>query len=410
MTGEPIGARRRRGSRRAAWLASLAACGGGAFAAIVVPDEADAAAPATLDVDDEKERGAPAPGGVELLDSGTLPPLDAADRATRLALDRGLAWLAERQRTTSDGALPALGSDRTKWAPVGVTALGALAFLADGTTPRRGTYQAELDEMVNLLAGLADMGNGSPERGFIARQGDRVSRTHGHGYATLVLAQAYGMSGRNARLGQVLEAAVRRIEDSQGAEGGWGYLPTIEAFHEGSVTIAHVQALRAARNVGIDVDDAVIRRADAYVRLLQKEDGTFRYTLDDERSSIALTAAAVGTLNATGTYDDPAIQSAIDAIFRGIDRQRVDGQHSRSALFEEEDYPFYMRLYLSQALWQLSDPQPFERWWAEERKEIVRTQRADGSWGGSPFGDCYATAVNCLALAVPDGVLPIFQR
>lgn len=359
----------------------------------------DAADPVRARADDDEPQGqdlgAPSPN-VE------LPGLTSVDRATRRALDEGLAWLAERQRSTADGALPSDGAVSSRWAPVGVTALGTLAFLADGHPPGRGRYGAEVAELVDMLANLTDLGASSPTRGYIARQGDSVSRTHGHGYATLALAQAYGMSRGDERLGRILEAAVARIQNSQGAEGGWGYDPQVVAFHEGSVTITYAQALRAARNAGLRVDDAVIVRADDYVRASQKDDGTFRYMLEDERSSIALTAAAIGTLNATGSYDDPAIRSGIDAIFRGLDRLAEDG--------EEEDFPFYMRLYLAQALWQLSDPGPFERWWETERKAILRSQRADGSWGGSPYGDCYATAVHCLVLSVPEGVLPIFQR
>ena len=331
-----------------------------------------------------------------------LSALDPKQRATRQALDRGLAWLAERQHSTTNGGLPSVGATPARWAPVGVTALGALAFLADGNSPRRGEYGREVDAMITFLADLADMGAGSPTRGYISRQGDNVSRTHGHGYATLVLAEAWGMGSGDERLLRVLVAAVRRIEQSQGSEGGWGYQPQVDAFHEGSVTIAHVQALRAARNAGIAVNDTTISRAEAYVKRLQKEDGTFRYTLDDERSSVALTAAAISTLNATGHYDDPEIQVGVDAIFRGLYAMRAEETNA--------DFPFYMRLYLAQSLWQLSDPKPFQSWWETERKEIVLSQRADGSWGGSPYGDCYATAINCLVLSIPEGVLPIFQR
>jgi hypothetical protein len=359
---------------------------------------ASSSGPGVLGDDEDRDRGQT---------GKTIPPeqlahLSPADRASRRALEEGLSWLADRQRSTADGALPPIGAQSTRWAPVGVTALGSLAFLAAGSPPARGPYGSEVAEMVNFLSNLADMRSNSETHGAIERQGDSVSRAHGHGYATLVLAQAYGMSPKSERLERVLKAAVARIEGSQGAEGGWGYQMAVEAFHEGSITIAHVQALRAARNVGIAIDDEVVARAEDYVRRLQKEDGTFRYKLDDDRSSIALTAAAISTLNATGTYDDPAIQSGIDAIFRGLDRNQADQK--------EEDFPLYMRLYLAQALWQLSDPAPFERWWEKELKTIVRTQRADGSWGGSEYGDCYATAINCLALAIPEGVLPIFQR
>jgi hypothetical protein len=47
---------------------------------------------------------------------------------------------------------------------------------------------------------------------------------------------------------------------------------------------------------------------------------------------------------------------------------------------------------------------------------VLQLQQKDGSWpaGGtnqeSAVGPSYATAMNCLFLALPDGFLPIFQR
>ena len=41
--------------------------------------------------------------------------------------------------------------------------------------------------------------------------------------------------------------------------------------------------------------------------------------------------------------------------------------------------------------------------------EVHRVLKDDGVlWVN--YGDCYATAVNALVLALPDGLLPIFQR
>ena len=277
--------------------------------------------------------------------------------------------------------------------------------MAGGSTEGRGPHRDQVKLGLDYLDGLVDLSAQAEHRGYIALSlsADSLSRTHGHGYATLVLAQAYGMSPRrNERLGEVLAAAVKLIETSQGSEGGWFYDPEVSANHEGSVTVCLVQALRAARNSGIKVDVEVIRKAEDYVLRLQKEDGTFRYQLDVERSSAALTAACIGTLNMAGRYDDAVIQNGINAIWRLRDLRREEGKRV--------DYPYYERFYLAQALWQLTDRSLFDDWFAEERKEILRDQRADGSWRNPRYGDAYATAMNCLVLAIPAGLLPIFQR
>jgi len=325
-----------------------------------------------------------------------------AEQQASEALQDGLAYLARRQAETVDGSLPLADAHRERRAPVGVTALCTLAFLAGGSSPDRGPFGAEVARSLDYLLAQIDMGPGAVAPGYIARAGD-ISKTHGHGFATLALAEAYGMTPRSERLRRALTAAVELIENAQGAEGGWEYSPTVSVNHEGSVTICLVQALRAARNSGIQVSSEVIRRAEDYVLRLQKDDGTFRYTLDDDRkTTVALTAAGISTLNMAGRYDDAPVQSAVDAIWRRL-RLREEGSR-------EPHYPFYERLYLAQAFWQLSDPTNFQRWFAEERGRLIRTQGPDGSWRGSEFGTCYATAVNCLVLAVPDGVLPIFQR
>ena len=319
--------------------------------------------------------------------------------AARRALDAGLAYLARRQAETVDGSLPVGGTEN---APMGITALGTLAFMAAGNSPGRGPYGDQVARGLDYLLEHTDLAPESPTFGYISTGNDK-SRTHGHGFATLVLAQAHGMAPRRSgRIARALSAATGLIQRSQGAEGGWEYEPRAVAAHEGSVTICLVQALRAARNSGLTVDSGVIRRAEDYVVRLQKDDGTFRYELGDPRSTIALTAAGVSTLNMAGRYDDNVIRSAIDAIWSGLARQREDGERVR--------FPYYQRFYIAQAFWQLADTSHFARWFDEERPEMLRAQAPDGSWRGRTYGDCYATAMNCLVLAIPEGLLPIFQR
>ncbi len=332
--------------------------------------------------------------------SGAVGAAPEPSRASGRAIDEGLAFLARAQAATGDGSF-SLQDARDK-APVGVTSLAALAFMATGNAPGRGPHGEVVSAAIEYLLQHCDLSPESSVHGYISAQGDTVSQTHGHGYATLALAEAYGMSSGAERIRTALIAAVERIEHSQGAEGGWEYKPFPVSQHENSVTICLVQALRAARDSGIQVDPQVIQRADDYVRRCQKPDGTFRYQLGDDRSSIALTAAAISTLNMTGSYDDAAIQNGIDAIWSGLALQEESGH--------EADFPEYQRLYLAQALWQLSDETHFQRWFEPERERILRTQEADGSWRGVRFGDSYATAVNCLVLSIPEGVLPIFQR
>ncbi len=337
----------------------------------------------------------------------------APDRAaTRAAIERGLRFLASQQATQGDGSIPSLGSNPARLA---VTALGALAYMAAGSTPGRGPHGAELARAVDHLLSHADLDTTSQQRGYLHDPADRNSKMHAHGFAALALAEAYAMSpreGRGLRIAESLQAALDLMATSQTHEGGWYYDPVRGLEHEGSVTIALVQAMRAAKNAGLRVDPEVIRRAVDYVRRSQTESGAFRYALGSDEVSVALTAAAISTLNATGRYHGPEIRQGFDYIEREL-RLREEAAADASRLRPREgqaQFPCYERLYLAQAFWQSPDPSAFERWFDEEEARLLRTQREDGSWDDPRFGPTYATAVNVLVLALPDQLLPIFQR
>ena len=305
-----------------------------------------------------------------------------------------------------------------------VTALATLAWMAGGDSPERGEHGRELALAIDWIVAHTELDPRAKHPGYISLAGDPTSRMHGHGLAALALAQAMSLSpksDRGARIERALRAAVACIERSQGIEGGWWYQPRKSLEHEGSITVCAVQALRAARNAGFQVDPLTIARALDYLARSQKEDGSFRYALGDERSTLALTAAAVATLNAAGKYEGRPLQEAYDYVFRGLAaRQSWMDRHPDAPLedrrlAEERDAryawcAYYERLVLAQALWQHPDREAFERWTQSETRLVLTSQREDGSWHDGRFGDVYATATNCLVLALPEGLLPIFQR
>jgi hypothetical protein len=363
--------------------------------------------------DDGPGRGGddpPAPGRQDPVgQEHTSEPLRAEwvqEPGALAALERGLAFLAARQGETEDGSFPRTGHRDEKHAPVGVAALGALAFLAAGNAPDRGPYGREVGRAIDYLLGHVDLVPGSEEFGYVSSETDRTSRIHGHGFATLALSQAWVSSPRSprgARIEEALAAAVRRIEMSQGDLGGWWYEPVALPNHEGSTTVCLLQALRAARDAGIHVDPNVVARAEDYLAETQSEGGRFAYMWGSDQFSVALTAAGIVTLNAAGRYESEKLDRALRALLFDLE-ERSAGRG------ETPDFPYYERLYVAQALWQLEDLGLFEEWARAERVRVLSDQRPDGSWVSTQYGDCYATAVNCLFLALPEGLLPIFQR
>ena len=129
---------------------------------------------------------------------------------------------------------------------------------------------------------------------------------HGQGYATLALATALGTSTgkRYLEIRGVLEKAVACIEQAQTVTGGFGYDPVPTGDHEGSVTVTVAQGLRAARDAGLVVDPNVVQHGLRYLKRSQKSDGSFKYSLYVDRSSYALTAAALSSFFLYGRYVD----------------------------------------------------------------------------------------------------------
>jgi hypothetical protein len=306
--------------------------------------------------------------------------------------------------------------------------------MAGGSSPERGPHGRELAGIVDWLLERTELDPQAKHPGYISKRGDALSRMHGHGFATLALAQAWGMSPKSPRGGRIeraLRAAIARIETSQGVEGGWWYEPEKGLSHEGSITIALVQALRAAHNAGLKVDPLAISRALDYVARSQKPNGSFRYALGDDYATLALSAAAIATLQAGGEYEGHALEDGYVYLFRGLAAREARGAFDAvlglpvapgapgtdggSAEFPEGDHRhpycyFYERLYVAQALWQNHDRRAFDEWAQRERALVLTSQRPDGSWRDPRYGDEYATSVNCLFLALPEGLLPIFQR
>lgn len=335
----------------------------------------------------------------------------------RLCRERGLNWLA---KDILAGGRVSLG-DTEHSAPVGVTSLVALAFMAGGSSTNRGPHQAALTKAIDFLLDHS-AGDDEPHPGFITARGDEKSRTHGHGLAILALTQAYSLSPGSQR-GKRVAAAIRRgvecIEKAQSSQGGWYYDPEPMDLHEGSVTVCLLQALRGARNIGFQVDGTVIERALVYVRSLQDEQGGFMYSHQQPQSSVALTGACLSTLHATGIYEGKEVEDGYLYVWRKLALREQD--QKQGGHVEDARFPFYERLYLAQALWQHRDEKVFRTWAEQESRRVLVSQDEDGAWRDKRFdaagrgsvgryGRAYATAMNVLYLSVPEGILPFFQR
>ena len=178
--------------RASVWLALVVMAGGWAAAQEPGRDQGKSA-----EGFGEARRGDVPEGTLEMM----TPKTDEA-------IQNGLAWLARTQN--ADGSF---GSG-TYRGNIAVTSLAGLAFMASGSSPGRGPYGPQIDKALVYV-----MDNTSPS-GFIAVV---AASTHGpmysHGFGTLFLAEAYGMTHR-PEIREKLQKAVRLIIDTQNHRGG----------------------------------------------------------------------------------------------------------------------------------------------------------------------------------------------
>ena len=294
---------------------------------------------------------------------------------------------------------------------VAVTSLAGMAALGAGYQPGEGPYGTFLLNCLNYLQNMEQRGSG-----YITESGkaESQSRMHGHCYAILFLTQLAGSLPREKEqaVSGLIARGVAVIEQAQSSRGGWYYgSHNRDDQDEASVTVCALQALRAARNIGIHVDTFRVRQAIRYVKDCQGSTGSFAYSLQEPgRRTFALTAAAVSTLNAAGVYESPELQKGLIFLRKALVRRP---KYVADPWFAAEpEYRFYSNLYAAQAFYQ-DKGNLWENWYPKVREYLTRTQQSKGSAAGSwesKFGNEYSTAVALLILEVPLGYLPIFQR
>jgi len=302
------------------------------------------------------------------------------------AIERGLRWLADQQN--DDGTF-GNGAYRTN---VAVTSLGGLAMMASGSSPGRGPYGPQIDKAIQSI-----LDNTSPSGFITAATAPGHGPMYGHGFGTLFLAEAYGMTHR-PEIREKLEKAVRLVVDTQNRDGGWRYQP-VRADADLSVTICQINALRAARNAGLYVPRETVERCIKYVKRSQNPDGGFRYVLNGGGSGFPRSAAGVVALYSAAVYDAKEVDAGIAYLKKFAGELRFG---------HRQNHYFYGHYYAAQAMW-IRGGEDWSAWYPAIRDELVHRQIDKGAWVDG-FGNEYGTAMALIVLQMPNSYLPIFQR
>jgi len=307
--------------------------------------------------------------------------------STRQAIKDGLAYLASQQNQDSSFGTGSYSHN------VAVGGLCGMAFLANGSTPGRGRYGRHLRRCVDFI-----LQNCQPS-GLIAH-GESASRgpMYGHGFATLFLAEVYGMPPISG-LRNKLAKAVELIVNTQNSAGGWRYEPRRNEA-DISVTVCQVMALRAARNAGLHVPNETIDRAIDYIKRCQNSDGGFMYLATRTgESDFPRSAAAIVAMYSAGIYTGDEIDHGLAYLMQHPPKLNEMGQ---------TNYFFYGHYYAVQAMWHAGGKH-WRTWYPAIRDVLLAQQQDDGSWRAM-INPEYGTAMACLVLQMPSNYLPIFQR
>ena len=288
---------------------------------------------------------------------------------------KGMQYLAKTQ--SPDGSWS--GQYGTEPA---VVALSLLSILAHGEDPNSGPYHVTVHRCVDFL-----LSNQNAETGYIGRT------MYNHGFATLALAESYGMV-QDPRIGPALQKAVDLILTSQAhnPDGAWRYSPE-SPDADTTVSGAQMVALFAARNAGIGVPEDAINKALKFFVACQTPDGGIGYT---------------------GPGGPNAARTSIGALVFGLAKQEKSKAFKGALAFlkggaaDQGPYHEYYLYYGAQAMFR-GGPATFDVWNAENVKTLTHTQTDDGSWVGQ-LGPTFSTAASLLSLALNYRLLPIYER
>jgi hypothetical protein len=264
----------------------------------------------------------------------------------------------------------------------GVVGLCVLAMLACGEDPISGPYSTSVKRGLEFIVKSAHQDNG-----YIGNS------MYNHGFATLALAEAYGVVPDD-RIGPALEKAVGLLLTSQklNPTGAWRYSPESQDA-DTTVSGACLVALYAARNAGVAVPEEAIEKALDFYRSCQDVNGGFGYS------------SAAGP-NAPRT----AIGTLVLALEPEYDKQMLrDAAHATVGFgYDISQYPFYYLYYAAQAFFRI-DPDEWQKWNKTNIAALQASQEENGSWSGQQ-GETFSTAAAVLSLALNYRFLPIYER
>ncbi|MBK8100599.1 MAG: terpene cyclase/mutase family protein [Planctomycetes bacterium] len=328
------------------------------------------------------------------------------------SVQAGLAWLAAHQ--DPDGSwrhdcvktrCPAADccDGEAQWnLTVGVTGLALLPFLAEGNTPVTGPHKEVVARGVKWL-----LGQQAPDGSFAPRMQERL---YCHAIATLVLCESIGMTRDPEHLAAV-ERAVGFLEGARQRSAGWRYEKLGES--DVSVTVWCVNALVAAREIGIKVDSHAFTQILGWLdAITEASTGETAYMTKGWTGPSRLAHRAEGFPHACSRASTAAaltIRALLGQAKSPIARTSADYVLALPPMWQDKYIDLYYWYHGAAAMSSMGGP--WESSWGRHLREaLVPHQAKDGHSAGSwkpedPWSDVggrvYMTAMALLALQSP---------
>lgn len=301
---------------------------------------------------------------------------DIIPAQANLIYEKGLTYLASAQNergawNDSNGSEP------------GVVGLCVKAFLGTGQDVMHGPYANNIQKAVSFI-----ISQQNDENGYIG------SSMYNHAFATLALAEVYGMID-DPKVAPALKKAVELILNAQkrSRSGGWRYTPTSRDA-DTTVTGCNLVALYAAQNAGIAVPKEAFRKALSYLNSKRGSNGSYGYT-SSSGGRPTLTAIGVMCFSLAKQKDTKGYQSSTEYLRKHLD-------------YRDRHYPYYFEYYMSQALFH-ADEELWRDWNQRNLRYLGTIQSPNGSFLGN-HGSAFCTTGALLSIALNYRFLPIYEK
>lgn len=354
-------------------------------------------------------------GGAAQAPAGLVGP------ATEEAIERGLAYLAQRQNEDGSWSLQGHGEDVILRSDTAATGLCLLAFQGAGYTHKRHQYASVVAKGLDYLKSIQRT-NGDlfkPENTI----SNRNVALYSHGIAALALSEAYGMT-QDTELREAAQMALDYIAATQHRRrGGWRYTPQVSA--DTSVSGWMMMALKSGELSGLKVDPSTYRGIQRWLTFAResstRED---RYRYDP--------FAPDTPAQRHGRFVTPTMTSVgiLMRMYLGWQRDREEMKSAAEYLLqyppsigtpESPQRDTYYWYYATQVMFHMGG-EYWERWNRSLNPVLLEGQIKRGSELGSwdpnlpvkdrwspHAGRLYVTAMNLLNLEVYYRHLPIYE-